>query len=82
MLFDQLQKYPDSYHQFSFGAGFYNALREDPRDFDMSLYEPEMFSKYLDLETMMMYPSSFETYRPGIPVLEHFHKEKQCRTFT
>jgi hypothetical protein len=29
--------------------------------FNLSLYEPEIFSKYLDMDTMNLYKSSFDT---------------------
>jgi len=43
----------------AFGANFYPFLCKDPNRFKVSLYEPEILSKYLDLETMNIYPSSF-----------------------
>lgn len=43
----------------AFGANFYPHLMEDPSRFKVSLYEPEILSKYLDLETMNVYNSSF-----------------------
>jgi organic radical activating enzyme len=43
----------------AFGANFYPYLMKDPGRFKVSLYEPELMSKYLDLETMNIYPSSF-----------------------
>jgi len=42
----------------SYGAMFYEELKEQAW-LDVSLYEPEMFSKYLDMETMKLYKSSF-----------------------
>ena len=42
----------------AYGAGFYPYLKDRP-DLDVSLYEPEMFSAYIDLVTMTQYPSSF-----------------------
>ena len=43
----------------AWGANFYPYLMKDPKRFNVSLYEPEIMSKYLDLETMKIYPSSF-----------------------
>ena len=43
----------------AFGANFYPYLKQDPKRFDVSLYEPEILSKYLDLETMKTHKSSF-----------------------
>ena len=43
----------------AFGANFYPYLCKDPNRFKVSLYEPEILSKYLDLKTMNIYPSSF-----------------------
>jgi organic radical activating enzyme len=49
----------DSPADIAFGANFYPYL-QDGR-FNVSMYEPEILSKYLDLETMKVYPSSFST---------------------
>ena len=43
----------------AFGANFYPYLKDGR--FNVSMYEPEILSKYLDLETMKVYPSSFST---------------------
>lgn len=43
----------------AYGANFYPFLLKDKNKFNVSLYEPEIFSKYLDLETMKIYKSSF-----------------------
>ena len=45
----------------AFGANFYPYLMKDPKRFNVSLYEPEIMSKYLDLSDMKIYPSSFST---------------------
>jgi hypothetical protein len=42
----------------SYGANFYEELKKQTW-LDVSLYEPEIFSKYLDMETMKLYKSSF-----------------------
>lgn len=44
--------------QISYGANFYEELKKYDW-LDVSLYEPEMFSKYLDLKDMSLYKSSF-----------------------
>jgi len=43
----------------AFGANFYPYLTKDPNRFKVSLYEPEIMSAYIDLETMKVYKSSF-----------------------
>ena len=45
----------------AFGANFYPYLMKNPKRFNVSLYEPEIMSKYLDLTDMKIYPSSFST---------------------
>lgn len=42
----------------SYGSNFYEDLKKQ-HWLDVSLYEPEIFSKYLDMETMKLYKSSF-----------------------
>lgn len=46
-----------STEDIAFGANFYSYLRFS--DFKGSLYEPEIFSKYLDVKDMKLYKSSF-----------------------
>lgn len=46
-----------STEDIAFGANFYGYLCNS--DFGISLYEPEIFSKYLDLKDMKLYKSSF-----------------------
>lgn len=43
----------------AFGANFYPYFKKHPNRFKVSLYEPEILSKYLDIETMKIYRSSF-----------------------
>lgn len=50
---------PEDCSDIAFGANFYPYLCKTPDRFPVSLYEPELMSKYLDLETMKIYPSSF-----------------------
>jgi ribosome-interacting GTPase 1 len=45
--------------KIAFGANFYPYLVENKYDLDVSLYEPEILSKYLDLSDMSLYKSSF-----------------------
>lgn len=45
--------------QIAFGANFYKNLKKEGRKFDVSLYEPELMSKYLDLTDMSIHKSSF-----------------------
>jgi len=56
-LFQSIKKLPDT-SKISYGANFYEALKGQPW-LDVSLYEPEIFSKYLDLSNMKLYKSSF-----------------------
>jgi uncharacterized radical SAM superfamily Fe-S cluster-containing enzyme len=44
--------------QIAFGANFYKNLKTTKK-YDVSLYEPELMSKYLDLTNMKIYKSSF-----------------------
>ena len=55
-LVEQLPKHSK---QIAFGANFHPYLSANPSLFDVSLYEPESMSKFLDLEDMKLYPSSF-----------------------
>lgn len=45
--------------KIAFGANFYKYLQDNQKSIDVSLYEPEIMSKYLDLSDMSMYKSSF-----------------------
>jgi hypothetical protein len=47
----------------AFGANFYPFLG-DKSYLNLSLYEPEIMSKYLDLKDMSLYKSSFDTDEP------------------
>jgi sulfatase maturation enzyme AslB (radical SAM superfamily) len=51
-------KIDGSPNDIAFGANFHSYLVRKPR-FNVSLYEPESMSAYLDLETMKVYKSSF-----------------------
>jgi len=50
---------PEDTSKMAFGAGFHPYLVANPGVFDVSLYEPEALSKFLDIETMKVWPSSF-----------------------
>jgi len=54
-----IKELPKHCPDIAFGANFYPYLCKTPGRFPVSLYEPELMSKYLDLETMNIYPSSF-----------------------
>jgi organic radical activating enzyme len=56
-LFSKLKELPDI-SNVSYGANFYHELKKHPW-LDVSLYEQEMFSKYLDLKDVKLYKSSF-----------------------
>lgn len=45
----------------AFGANFHTYLVQDNKRFNVSLYDPESMSAYLDLETMKIYVSSFSS---------------------
>jgi organic radical activating enzyme len=48
-------------NDIAFGANFYPYLKKYKDKIDISLYEPEILSKYLDLKDMALYKSSFNT---------------------
>ena len=51
---------PENTRQIAFGAGFYPYLLRKDHNIKVSLYEPEIMSKFISLEgTGAMYPSSF-----------------------
>jgi hypothetical protein len=52
-------KIKNSPDDIAFGANFYPYLVKEPDRFNVSLYEPESMSAYLDLETMKVFESSF-----------------------
>jgi len=47
-------------NKIAFGARFYDFVKKRKQKYDISLYEPEILSKYLDLKDMKIYKSSFE----------------------
>jgi organic radical activating enzyme len=55
---------PDDMTKIAFGANFYPYLIENRKLFNVSLYEPESMSKFLDLKDMKLYPSSFMLDKP------------------
>lgn len=50
---------PEDASKIAFGANFYPYLKEGDHNIKISLYEPEIMSKFLDLKDMSIYPSSF-----------------------
>ncbi len=52
---------PKDCTKIAYGAGFHKYIKRTPliRD-DISLYPPEIFSKFLDMSTMKVYPRSFD----------------------
>ena len=54
-----LKVMPEDTSKIAFGANFYSYLLKSPGVFNVSLYEPESMSKFLDLKDMKVYPSSF-----------------------
>ena len=60
------QRVDGSPHDIAFGAGFHPYLAKDRGRFDVSIYEPECMSAYLDLETMRVFRSSFSSEERAI----------------
>ena len=54
-----VSKLPEDQRQLAFGANFYPYLLKGGHNINISLYEPEIMSKFLDLKDMSIYPSSF-----------------------
>lgn len=54
-----LKVVPQTTNDIAFGANFHSYLTNDPGRFNVSLYEPESMSRFLDLKDMKVYPSSF-----------------------
>lgn len=50
---------PEDQSKIAFGANFYPYLLKGGHNIKLSLYEPEIMSKFLDLKDMKLYPSSF-----------------------
>lgn len=59
----KLQNKQGNIKDIAFGANFYEYLKEYP-EIKLSLYEPEIMSKYLDLKDMNLYKSSFNCSKP------------------
>ena len=53
-----VSKLPASNRKIAFGANFYNNLKNS--DINVSIYEPESLSKFLDMSIMTLYRSSFK----------------------
>ena len=54
-----IKNLPQNTEKIAFGAGFYPYLLHGTHNINVSLYEPECMSKFLDLEDMKIYPNSF-----------------------
>ena len=55
----------DNHDKLAFGAGFHPFLKSKKgKKYKVSLYEPELLSKFIDLGNMTLYPSSFCTNKP------------------
>ena len=66
-----VEKLPNNTQKIAFGAGFYPYLLQKDHGIKVSLYEPEIMSKFITLEgTGTMYPSSFSLN----PVRENLFK--------
>lgn len=58
-LVSVLDKHNVNLNKIAFGANFYPYLKQGNNTFNVSLYEPEIMSAYLDLKNMKLYNSSF-----------------------
>lgn len=54
-----VSKMPENQSKIAFGANFYPYLLRGGHNIKVSLYSPEIMSKFLSLENMKVYPSSF-----------------------
>lgn len=54
-----IKNLPENTKNIAFGAGFYPYLLNGNHSINVSLYEPEIMSKFLDLKDMKLYKSSF-----------------------
>ena len=54
-----VQKLPEEKGKVAFGANFYPYLQGGNHNIKVSLYEPEIMSKFLDLKDMSLHASSF-----------------------
>jgi organic radical activating enzyme len=54
-----IKNIPHNVNNIAFGANFYNFLLQNPNMFNLSLYDPEILTKFLDLTTMKLYYNSF-----------------------
>ena len=54
-----VEQLPIDQSKIAFGANFYPYLLKGGHNIKVSLYEPEIMSKFLDLKDMKIYPSSF-----------------------
>ena len=59
-----VSKLPEDQSKLAFGANFYPYLLKGDHCIKVSLYEPEIMSKYLDGKDMSLYTSSFNTDCP------------------
>ncbi len=58
-LFNRLKSIGKEISKVSYGSNFYGELQKN-KWVDVSIYSPEMFSKYLDMNNMKLYKSSFD----------------------
>lgn len=61
---EQFPKDKKDSSKIAFGALFYPYLLKGDLDLNISIYEPEILSKYVDLKNDNIYPSSFSTDKP------------------
>lgn len=58
-----VSRLPEDQKKIAFGANFYHSLKAPGHGINVSLYEPELMSKFIDMKDMKIYPSSFNTHR-------------------
>jgi len=59
-----VEQLPEDHTKLAFGANFYPYLKRGNHNIKVSLYPPEIFSKFMDLKDMKIYPSSFSIDKP------------------
>lgn len=61
-----VSKLPEDQKQLAFGANFYPYLLKGDHNIKVSLYQPEIMSKFLSLDKMELHNSSFSLNKPKV----------------
>lgn len=61
-----ISKLPEDQKQLAFGANFYPYLLKGEHNIKVSLYQPEIMSKFLSLDKMELHNSSFSLNKPTL----------------